>query len=226
MHFKLLPFAVLFAVTSALAQPDSPAPSPFRPRPAGAVAAPPPPSANPAAAGQPRPMPALGGGALALPPAGVSRAAPPVAPPAIAPPATKAGPEIWQENITAVRIGRVNNLQVFRGEGTYLFEGERTYLVKRKLNNSAAEPPSGLALPPSIPYTATPPGGGPSDLPSMVGRPTPYVTPAAPAPGARPGAAGKMPAPAAGAPNFDRPAGAPRPVGARSSQPDHNTDEL
>jgi hypothetical protein len=106
----------------------------------------------------------------------------PVPPPDAKKPSTVPEPELWSESITATRIGKVNNLHVFRGQGAYLFEEPRAYKVSRKLVLPVAPGATGAmaGLPPSIPVPGDMTyGGNPANLPSMVGRPVPYSAPAA-----------------------------------------------
>jgi hypothetical protein len=76
------------------------------------------------------------------------------------------GAQVTDEEVSAQRIGSVNGVRIFRGQGTYMFEPVKSRKIVRHLTPTTA---------PAMPTTsAAQPGSQKNpNLPSMVGRPNP-----------------------------------------------------
>lgn len=84
-------------------------------------------------------------------------------------PAAMTGPEVVEEEVSVVRVGKVNGQYLYRGTGTYLFEPTSKKKVVRK---PSVQQGSAAAALPAIPV----PGASAqpaANFPSMVGRPAP-----------------------------------------------------
>ena len=169
----LVPLALAVSALASFAQ--STAPNPFKPPSAGPSTAPAPllpPATLPhgTAQGVPLPPPVpTNVGPNGMPVAvGVSNGAVPALPlpdGSIAP----TPPEKDVEEFSAVRVGKVNGKNIYRGDqGGYHFEADSKKKPERKVVKSTHQRP---LLP--APAGATPNGQARPDLPSMVGKPAP-----------------------------------------------------
>lgn len=82
--------------------------------------------------------------------------APPLPPSAMTlPPLVLPAPEVAPEEVSVVRIGKVNGQYIYRGTGTYLFEAAKEKLKRKPVVQASSLP----VLPPNIPGSVSPNGG-------------------------------------------------------------------